>query len=155
MVQVMSVWIETLPYQVKVWTEITFKQCKFMRVKKISAQVSPCSCVAFQTASVDAKRQRKMQVLLDQQDRDTRLLQRLQRLDQLLHHDGRKAKRHFIDDQDFRRSRQPAPDRQQLLFAVGKNSGLPRRWLADVAATSYAGSGANLGGGLDFPNHWN
>src|SRR6185437_14903265 len=40
-----------------------------------------------------AERQRQMHVLLDEQDRRPRFLERLERLDQLLHHDWRKAER--------------------------------------------------------------
>ena len=65
----------------------------------------------------------EMHVLLDQQNGQPRLLQLLQRLEQLIDDDRRKAERQLVDDQDVGIRHQAAGDRHHLLLAAGQRAG--------------------------------
>ncbi len=95
------------------------------------------------------ERGRDAEVLLDQEDRETLLLEVLERLDESLDDGRREALRRLVHDEHRRVRHECASDREHLLLtarqlraAVGLALGEPREELVDAVACPLATTGA-------------
>src|SRR5580700_1669152 len=86
----------------------------------------------FQHIAVIGDGERHARVLLDQQNRDAKLLSYARYAPrQVLDHDRRQAERQLIDEQQFGLADDGAAEREHLTFAAGEEAGEPRPQLGE------------------------